>query len=407
MLVWHRRARKTSTAINEVAKQAHLKKGVYWIVFPTYNQAKEAIWKDPTMLFRIIPEEIIARKNEVELTLYLQNGSVISLKGADNPDSLRGAGPYGIIFDEFADMKMEAWQITEPVIRANGGWAWFIGTPKGRNHLHDLYIRGQKKDEEWKSWLLKASTSGIIPADQLAKSKETQPQDMFNQEWECEFLEGEGQVFKGVREVCTAVPQKPLQNHVYVMGVDLAKVQDYTVITVYDRETNAQVYQDRFQTIEWPFQKKKIRAVAKHYNNALVMIDATGLGDPIADDLTRSGVQIQPVKFTEQVKKDLIEKLSIWIEQKKIKILPRKETLFEFDNFSYSVGITGRIRYGAPEGYHDDIVIAHALAVSSLNPITREEVIVPKTALQKAYEQQKENYSEDSEEYLEEWAETT
>jgi len=374
VLVWHRRARKTSTALEKIALEAfnpHLKNKVYWIVFPTYAEAKDAIWKDPNMLFRVIPHELVARQNEVELTLYLHGGSVVCLKGADHPDSLRGAGPYGVILDEFATMKFEAWGIIEPVLRANGGWAWFIGTPKGKNHLFDLYNRGQQGHPEWKSWLLKASQSGIIPSDQLEEAWFSMRQNLFNQEWECEFLEGETSVFRGVSEIMSSSPCKPLEGHLYVMGVDLAKVRDYTVLAVYDRSTNCQVYQDRFNTIEWPFQKAKIKEIANHYNNALVMIDATGIGDPIADDLMRASVAVEPIKITEQTKKDLVEKTSIWIEQKKIQMLPIEETKFEFENFSYEIGPTGRIRYGAPEGYNDDIVIAHALAVWSLQPLIK------------------------------------
>jgi len=373
-LVWHRRARKTSTALEKVALEAfnpHLKNKVYWIVFPTYAEAKDAVWKDPNMLFRVIPKELVARQNEVELTLYLHSGSIICLKGADHPDTLRGAGPYGVILDEFATMKYEAWGVIEPVLRANGGWAWFIGTPKGKNHLYDMYNKGQGVNPEWRSWLLRASTSGIIAKEQLEEAKISMRQDLFNQEWECEFLEGEASVFRGVAEVMDSRPQKPIQGHLYVIGVDLAKVRDYTVLAVYDRTTNCQVYQDRFNTIEWPYQKEKIKEIARHYNNALVMLDATGLGDPIADDLIRAGIAVEPVKITEQTKKDLIEKLSIWIEQRKIKILPVEETRFELENFSYEIGPTGRIRYGAQEGYNDDIVIAHALAVWSLQPLVK------------------------------------
>ncbi len=372
--MWHRRARKTSTALEKVALEAfnpHLKNKVYWVVFPTYAEAKDAVWKDPNMLFRVIPKELVARQNEVELTLYLHGGSVICLKGADHPDTLRGSGPYGVVLDEFATMKYEAWGIIEPVLRANGGWAWFIGTPKGKNHLYDLYNKGQGNNSEWKSWLLKASTSGIVSPEQLQEARLSMRQDLYNQEWECEFLEGAAQVFRGVRGVMDAKPQKPLEGHLYVMGVDLAKVKDYTALAVYDRSTNCQVYQDRFQTIEWPFQKAKIKEIAQHFNHALIMLDATGLGDPIADDLIRAGVAVEPVKITEQTKKDLIEKLSIWIEQKKFKMLNLEESRFEFDNFSYEVGPTGKIRYGAPEGYHDDIVIAHALAVWSLQPLIK------------------------------------
>lgn len=370
--MWHRRARKTSTALEKVAIEAHnphIKNKVYWIIYPTYAEAKEAVWKDPNMLFRIIPKELVARQNEVELTLYLHSGSLICLKGADHPDTLRGAGPYAAIFDEFATMKYEAWGIVEPVLRQNGGWAWFIGTPRGRNHLYDLYNRGQSGHTEWKSWLMKASQSGIVSTDQLMEARKSMNSALYGQEWECDFLENEAMVFRGVREVMMATPRPPETGHYYVMGVDLAKVTDYTVVTVYDRKDNCQVYQDRYNTLEWPYQKAKIAEIANHYNKALVVIDATGLGDVVADDLIRAGVAIEPFKITEQTKKDLVEKLSIWIEQKRLKMLKAEDSLLEFDNFSYEIGPTGKLRYGAKEGYNDDIVISHALAVSSLQPL--------------------------------------
>lgn len=386
VLVWHRRARKTTTAITQITKWTQLKTAVYWHVFPTRIEAKDAIWRDPTMLFNIIPEELIEKKNEQELVVYFKNGSVYQLKGADDPDSLRGAGPFGVVLDEFADMKFYAWQVVEPILRANGGWCWFVGTPKGKNHLYQLYQYSKTNDLEWYSNLLKASESGIIPADQLEASKRTSTQSIWNQEYECEFLEGEGAVFRNVRSICTAVPQKPIDNHIYVIGADLAKVQDYTVLSVFDRTTNHQVYQDRFQTLEWPFQKAKIQAIAKHYLNALVVLDATGIGDPIADDLLRAGVAVEPFKITEQSKKDLIEKLSIWIEQQKIRLLPQDQTLFEYDNFTYEIGATGKIRYGARQGFHDDIVLSHALAVSGLQPIFGVVKQREKTTIEQMYD---------------------
>lgn len=365
---------------------------VYWVVFPTKTQAKEAIWKDPNMLFRVLHPALVERQNEVELTLYLKCGSIIMLKGADEPDTLRGSDPYGVIFDEFDTMKFEAWGVVEPIIRANGGWAWFIGTYKGKRHLWQFVNRGIQDHKEWKSWVLKASTSGVIAPDQLEEARASMSQALYNQEFECMPLEGEGQVFRGVREIATATPHKPLDGHNYVVGVDLAKVNDYTVIRVYDRSTNAQVYHDRFNTIEWPFQKKRIKAISDHYNHALCVLDATGLGDPIADDLTRAGVPVEPFKITEQSKKDLIEKLSIWIEQKRVHILNVEEALLEYDNFNYEVGDTGKIRYGAPQGFHDDIVIADALAIWSLQPLYREAMEKPKTLVQKAYERAKDKY---------------
>ena len=358
------------------------------------------MWRDPNMLFRIIPAELIARTNETELVVYFKNGSILQLKGADEPDSLRGAGPLGVVFDEFAKVKIDAWQIVEPILRADGGWAWFVGTPKGKNHLYQFYLRGQEGHKEWKSWLLKASESGIIPSDQLAESRRTSVnQSFYEQEWECAFLEGAGTVFRGVREICTASPAKPIEGHYYAAGVDLAKYQDFTVIAVYDRTTNQQVYQDRFNTIEWPFQKKRIKAIADHYNHALVTLDATGVGDPIADDLARANVAIEPFKFSDTTKKELIEKLSIYIEQKRIRLLPIEQTINEFENFSYEITETGKIHYGAPIGFNDDIVIAHSLAVWSLQPLIKEILVKPKTRIQKHYAKAKDRFEYDENEW--------
>ena len=380
-IVWHRRARKTTTAIYELVKQAFMRVGVYWHIFPTYSEAKDAVWRDPHMIFSFIPPNMIAKRNDSELVLTFVNGSVLQLMGADNPDTLRGSGPVGVVLDEFATMKYEAWQVIEPILRANDGWAWFIGTPKGKNHLWEFYQRGLQGHKEWKSFYLTAEHSGIFQPKQLEETKKSMTQKMYSQEMMCDWLENEGTVFRSVREAMTSKVESPKDGHLYVIGADLAKVTDFTVLTVYDRIRNNQVYQEKFQTIEWPFQKAKISALSKHYNNALVTIDATGLGDPIADDLTRQGIAINPFKITEQTKKELIEKLSIWIEQKKCTLLPLHETLEEFDNFSYEIGPTGKIRYQAREGFHDDIVISHALAVNGLQPIVKEQITAEDTRL--------------------------
>jgi len=383
-MVWHRRSRKTTTAIIELVRQAIMRPGMYWHVFPTYAEAKDAVWREPKMLFHIIPEEFIWKKNESELIVYLRpvhgqkQGGIIQLKGADKPERLLGAGPVGVVLDEFAEMQIEAWtRIVEPIVRANGGWCWFIGTPRGKNHLFTFYQRGQQENSEWKSWLLTGDTSGIYSQEQLEimRSKGGMTEQMFAQEILCNFLESTGTVFRNLRRIMISQPQQPIAGHLYIIGADLAKTEDFTVLTVYDRMTNSQVYQNRIQDLDWNFQKEQIKQLSKHYNNARVIIDATGVGDPIADDLIRSGISVDPIKFTEEIKRQLIEKLMIWVEQGRMRMIPQEETLLEFDNFSYEIGPTGKTRYQAREGFHDDIVIAHALAIWALQPLVPSTVI--------------------------------
>ena len=387
-----------------MTKQAHRRIGVYWYIFPTFTEGRDTVFRDPSMIPNTIPQDLISKFHESMGVIYLKCGSIIQLKGADDPKTLRGPNPVGVVLDEFATMKVEAWQVIEPVLRINGGWCWFIGTPKGQNHLYSFYQRGQSGHSEWKSWLLKASESGIVSAESLKEAKETAVSEAFyTQEYECAFLEGEGKIFRGVRDVCIAEPEKPQQGEHYVMGVDLAKHVDWTVVTVYKRSNNQQVYQDRFQRLDWPFQKVKIKSVSDMYNKALIVLDATGIGDPIYDDLAMAGAPIEPVKITEPIKAQLVQKLSTFIEQRRIKMIPMQETLFEFDNFSYTIGPTGKFRYGAPDGFHDDIVISHALAIHGLNPLIYKIAEPPKTLIQQAFESAKMRHQLENETNSREW----
>lgn len=391
-------------------------------MFPTYSEAKDAVWRDPAMLFDIIPEALIKKKNETDLAITFTNGSIFQLKGSDRPDALRGAGPSGVIFDEWDTQNQETWGVVEPILRANGGWAWFIGTPRGKQKLYEFYQRGQSAEwPEWDSWLLRASTSGILTEDELAEAKRSMNLDLYNQEFECAFLDAAGAVFQGVREVMTQRPMPPVPERLYCMGVDIAKVKDFTVIRVYDRETNHMVYSDRFQHIDYPTQINKIAAIARHYNHAMAVVDSTGVGDPVCDALIRAGIAVVPFKISSVSKKEIIEKLILWIEQKKIRLLARQfnqeQALLEYDNFSYSISGQGNIRYEARPGSHDDIVLADALAVWHLaavyipENVTREPTPTQiafaraKNAYERA-QQEPDNFGEDfyNEDSFNDWA---
>ena len=302
--------------------------------------------------------------------------SYIDFRSAERPENWEGFG-YDKVFLNEAGIILNndyLWNnAIKPMLWEYKPKSVIGGTPKGRNLFHELALRGQDSaQEDYKFFHFTSFDNPYLDHDALAKDMKSMPQAVIQQEIFAEFLEDSGVVFRGTKDIMTSQKQNPLPNHVYVMGVDLAKVQDFTVISIFDRSNNHQVYQDRFNTIEWPLQKQKIKALSRRYNNALIMIDATGLGDPIADDLIRDNLPVEPYKLTNQSKKDLIEKLIIWIEQKKFRLLPLEETLAEFGAFTYDVTNRGRISYNAPVGFHDDIVIATGLAIWSLNPVQRD-----------------------------------
>ncbi len=382
MLNWHRKARKTTLAISNLIRYAATFNHVYWYVSPSYSAAKRTVWDDPEILPRLLPgwaddTATWFKKNETELRIYFpKSGGSIYFIGADRPDLMRGPNPWGVVHDEFSVQRKEVWQdVVQPILLANpNAFAWFLFTPRGKNHAYDLMLQ-HESDPNWQISTVNCYQSGIFTPEQIEEMKAQMIPASFQQEFMCEFLEGEGSVFRHVKEVCNAQVKEPIPGHLYVMGVDLGKSQDYTVITVYDRKTNYQVYQERFNILEWPFQRAKIAHVSGKYNNALTVLDTTGIGGPIYDDLSRLGVPIQPFSFTNTSKKEIIEKLSIYIEQKYIRMIPTQETLTEFDSYEIEYTPTGLVTYNARSGMHDDIVIAQALAVSQLHPIAKRDMI--------------------------------
>jgi phage FluMu gp28-like protein len=367
VLVIPRRHGKTSLAINWLISEAIQNANkVYWYICPTIKQAKEVVWKAPEMLGMYLPLEAIKTKNEVELTIYLKNGSQIHVKGADNPDSLRGTNPFGVIIDEYAQIKKELYdEILMPILKANGGWIWLMGTPKGKNDFYKK-LNLHRSNPEWQTVHLKASEAHVLSEAILREAREVMTEASFNQEFECEFLEGSGSVFRRIKENASAMVQEPLPGTDYVVGVDLARLVDWTVLTVVNTKTWEVVFMDRFNQIDWNLQKARIESLARRYNNALIRIDATGIGDPIVSDLTAQGLMVEPFTLTNQTKSQLISSLALALEQDKLKILPDRTTIEELEAYTYERLANGVVRYNAPSGQHDDCVISLALAAFKL-----------------------------------------
>jgi len=151
--VWHRRAGKDIVALHQTVKMLHERKGVYWHYFPTLEQGRKAIWEGITrdgdkILPWAFPPELIARKNEQQMMIEFKCGSVWRLMGTDQMESV-GAGPVGVVFSEYSLCKPSSWDFVRPMLRENGGWAWFIFTPRGRNHAWEL-VEDNKNSAGWR-----------------------------------------------------------------------------------------------------------------------------------------------------------------------------------------------------------------------------------------------------------------
>lgn len=184
--VCHRRAGKTVSHINELvigATKCTKQNPRFAYVAPQLNQAKDIAWTYLKEYTAFLSPKI----NESELWVELPGGKRIRIYGADNPDRLRGIYLDGVVLDEFGDMDPTIWtQVIRPALSDRKGWACFIGTPKGKNTFHKLWVEAAD-DPDWTRVMLKASETGLLDEKELADAQKMMSEDEYAQEYECSF----------------------------------------------------------------------------------------------------------------------------------------------------------------------------------------------------------------------------
>ena len=189
-----RRFGKTHLAIRCLCEAASPIDREVWYVAPTYKQAKMIVFKK--LRKKLIQLRWVKKINETNLSFELKNGSTISLKGADNYDSLRGVGLDFLVLDEFADIDEEAWTETlRPTLADKMGRALFIGTPKGMNWAKDLYDMAEEYPEEWAAFQFTTEQGGNVPLTEIEAARRTLDEKTFNQEFKATFETFSGRIF--------------------------------------------------------------------------------------------------------------------------------------------------------------------------------------------------------------------
>lgn len=182
-----RRFGKSILAIRELAKFASQPNKTVWYVAPTYGMARNIIFEP--LKKKLDSLRWIKKVNETRMEIQLVNGSTITLKGAENYDSLRGSGVDFLVMDEMADIKPEAWtEVLRPTLSAQKppGSALFVGSPKGHNHFKDLWDMG-KTNDDWKSWTFTTIDGGNVPEKEIEAAKESMDAKTFSQEYLATF----------------------------------------------------------------------------------------------------------------------------------------------------------------------------------------------------------------------------
>lgn len=195
--VWHRRCGKDKTFLNMIMMAAFQKVGNYIYVFPELTHARKVIWNgidsEGKRFLDHFPPQLIKRKNDTEMFVQFINGSTFQLMGSDNYDKLRGINPIGIVFSEYQEHHPIAWDTLRPIIAENGGWVVFQGTPKGHNHLYDVYMYSCG-NPDWHSSKLsvndteRADGTPIISKEVIEEERASGMEEyLIQQEYYCDF----------------------------------------------------------------------------------------------------------------------------------------------------------------------------------------------------------------------------
>ena len=194
VVVAGRRWGKTWLATRELARAARLPNRRVWYIAPSYRMAKQIVWD--SIKWRLQDLNWVQRINESDLSITLRNGSTIALRGADNPDSLRGVGLDFVVMDEFAMIDEKAWtEVLRPTLSDRGGHAMFITTPMGTsNWAFDLYNRSTL-DTNWASWTFRTIEGGNVSAEEIEQARRDLSDRQFRQEYEATFETYAGRIY--------------------------------------------------------------------------------------------------------------------------------------------------------------------------------------------------------------------
>ncbi len=361
VLVFGRRFGKTRFVANEAADHA-LDGGRVLEAAPVMDQTA-AFWD---ACKRIFAEPIAGGhiyKNETDRLLELPNGGRIRCKTAHNADTLRGDYADLLILDEYSLMHPSAWEeVGAPMLLDNDGDAIFIFTPKRRNHAYTMYLRA-KADEtgRWATWHGTSYDNPYLSAEALAEITSDMTEKAFRQEIMAEFLDDEGLVFRRIMDAATLSEQGPNAEHTYVMGVDWGKSNDFTVLTIGDATTRQIVCLERFNQIDYAVQRGRLQALAERYQVTSIVAEANSMGEPIIEQLQRDGLPVRGFTTTNATKAVIIEALALAFERGDIAILNDPVLVGELQAYEMDKTPSGMVRYGAPEGMHDDCVMSLAL----------------------------------------------
>ncbi|MCK9598747.1 MAG: hypothetical protein M0R06_06905 [Sphaerochaeta sp.] len=380
--VSHRRGWKTKVACAELVRRAYLTGRNVFYVSPAIQQSRRNVWDNPMMLqSMVLPEDWTNATSSPEMKIPINGGrNFIYVMGADS--EIVGGDCAFVVIDEAQNVDLnEVWsRVFFPMLMASKGGAWIMGTYRGKDGFYSMVQNAiHSGDPDWFGWDVNVEQSGIFSPEEIETMRHNMPKSVFDEEFMNKPTATGMSVFKEPRSLVK--PTAHDGTHRHRLGVDLAKRSDFTVITAIDTSlpTFAVLPQERFTGIDWSIQRGMIESAYHRYNKPKGFIDATGVGDPMAESIEQNCSGMLGYRFSAQSREALLNNLVMVLEEKRVTLPDDDGLISELESFRWvpnrkdASPTDSRVKFRAeaPAGCHDDRVMSLALACWEL-PLRRE-----------------------------------
>lgn len=361
VLACGRRFGKTMLGVDLLVDKA-IDGGMVGWFSPTYRMLNE-VWKAIHETTRPLHSRVSLQEHRIELI----TGGVIDCWSLDAADSVRGRKYQRVVVDEAAMVANlgDAWQAAiRPTLTDYRGDAFFLSTPKGINFFHECYSRGvDQTQDEWQAWHAPTTANPYIDPAEVEAARVELPEQVFRQEYLAEFLQNEGAVFRNI-DACLSPDTGDHKGHRLFAGVDWGQQNDFTAISIICATCKHEVELDRFNKIEWAFQRARLKAIIDRWRVQAVIAETNSIGQPNLEALVREGLPVRGFETTASSKPPLIQSLALALERVEYQWLPDQVGRMELLSYEAKRNpTTGRVTYSAPSGGHDDTVMARAIAL--------------------------------------------
>ncbi len=346
----------------------------YWWVEPVYPQAEISYER----LKRAIPEDLRV-PNDTERSLTIANKRKLWFKSAEKPDNLYGEDVGAAVINEASRFREESWWALRSTLTATQGPVSIMGNLKGKKNWFYRLARkveaGAPDAAYFKFVSEQAVKAGIFPQSEFEAAQSQLPDAIFRELYLGEANEDGSNPF-GLEHIRACSISSLAGGPAVCYGVDLAKYVDWTVIMGLNAAGQPCVL-ERFQK---PWRETKVRII-EVCGKVPTLVDSTGVGDPVLEEIQRGEADgrahpnFQGLKFTQHSKQQILEGLAVAIQKHETAVIDGVHQM-EMEAFEFQYGHTG-VRYSAPDGMHDDVVIGHALAWSQFRGNAKRSVWRP------------------------------